>query len=213
MTQATADRKKEPAVPGHDHTTTTLATPGAVTDPVCGMTVDPATSRHRHEHDGATFHFCCAGCHDKFSADPARYLTPRQQDTAPPPSGAVYTCPMHPEIRQIGPGSCPICGMALEPLAISAEPEANPELADMKRRFWIGLVLAAPIFVLEMSGHIPGLDLHHLLASGVLNWIEFILATPVVLWAGWPFFQRGWDSLVRRSLNMFTLIAPRGSTA
>jgi P-type Cu+ transporter len=208
MTQATDCRKKETAVPGHDHHTTTLAPPDAVTDPVCGMTVDPATSPHRFEYDGATFHFCSAGCRTKFAADPDKYLKPRQSDTAPPPpAGAIYTCPMHPEIRQIGPGSCPICGMALEPVEISAEPEANPELIDMNRRLWIGLTLTVPVFALEMGGHIPGLDLHHLIAPGLLNWIEFILATPVVLWAGLPFFQRGRDSLVRRSLNMFTLIA------
>lgn len=192
---------------GHDHDTTMLASPATATDPVCGMTVDPATSRHRFQHDGVTFHFCCAGCRGKFAADPDKYLSPKQQAEAPPPPGAIYTCPMHPEIRQVGPGSCPICGMALEPLAITAEPEANPELADMNRRFWIGLVLTVPVVALEMGGHIPGLDLHHLLAPGLLNWVQFVLATPVVLWAGWPFFQRGWDSLIRRSLNMFTLIA------
>jgi P-type Cu+ transporter len=200
-------------VPGHDHDTTILANPATVTDPVCGMTVDPATSRHRFEHDGVTFHFCCAGCRDKFSADPGKYLKPKQPDAAPPPSAAIYTCPMHPEIRQVGPGSCPICGMALEPLAISAEQETNPELVDMNRRFWIGLALTVPVVALEMSGHIPGLDLHHLFAPGLLNWIQLVLATPVVLWAGWPFFQRGWDSLVRRSLNMFTLIALGTGTA
>jgi Cu+-exporting ATPase len=174
------------------------------TDPVCGMTVDTATSPHECEHGGATFHFCCAGCREKFAADPGRYLTTRDETASP---GAAYTCPMHPEIRQIGPGSCPICGMALEPLTVTAEPEANPELADMNRRFWIGLALTVPLVALEMGGHFPRLDLHHLIAPGLANWVQFILATPVVLWAGWSFFRRGWDSLLRRSLNMFTLIA------
>jgi P-type Cu+ transporter len=169
------------------------------------MTVDPTTSRHRFEHDGAAFHFCCAGCRTKFAADPDRYLAPRTPDSAP--AGAIFTCPMHPEIRQFGAGSCPICGMALEPLAITAEPEANPELADMRLRFWIGLVLTAPVFAMEMGGHLPWLGLHHLIAPRLANWMELTLATPVVLWAGGPFFERGWDSLVRRHLNMFTLIA------
>jgi Cu+-exporting ATPase len=188
----------------HDHHEAPVADRGTTIDPVCGMTVDPATARHRFEHGGATFHFCCAGCRGKFVADPDRYMAPRE-DTVPP--GAVYTCPMHPEVRQVGPGSCPICGMALEPLTITAEPATNPELTDMSRRFWIGLALTVPVFALEMGGHLPGIDLHHLIAPGLANWLQLILATPVVLWAGWPFFRRGWDSLVRRSLNMFTLIA------
>lgn len=189
----------------HNRHPASVADREMATDPVCGMKVDPATSPHRFEHGGVTFHFCCAGCRGKFAADPDRYLAPNQEKAATP--GAVYTCPMHPEIRQIGPGSCPICGMALEPVTITAEPEANPELADMSRRFWIGLALTVPVVALEMGGHVPGLDLHHLIAPGLVNWLQFILATPVVLWAGWPFFRRGWDSLVRRSLNMFTLIA------
>jgi P-type Cu+ transporter len=192
---------------GHDHDTTMVADAPKATDPVCGMKVDPATSRHRFDHAGTTFHFCGAGCRTKFAADPDKYLKPKQQAEAPPPAGAIYTCPMHPEIRQVGPGSCPICGMALEPLTISAEPEANPELVDMNRRFWIGLALTVPVVALEMGGHIPALGLHHLIAPRLLNWVQFVLATPVVLWAGLPFFQRGWDSLVRRNLNMFTLIA------
>ena len=177
----------------------------AVKDPVCGMTVDPATARHRFDHGGAVFHFCSAGCRTKFVADPNKYLTPKEPEAAP--SGAVYTCPMHPQIRQIGPGSCPICGMALEPVAITAEAEPNPELADMQRRFWISVVLTVPVFVLEMGGHVPWLGLHRFIEPGVANWVELVLATPVVLWGGAPFFQRGWNSLVRRSLNMFTLIA------
>jgi Cu+-exporting ATPase len=178
-----------------------------VADPVCGMTVDPATSTHRFDHDSRTFHFCSAGCRQKFTADPARYLTTSAEPEAPPAKGTIYTCPMHPEIRQEGPGSCPICGMALEPVTVSAEAPVNHELADMSRRFWIGLVLALPVIVLEMGGHIPWLGLHRIVPPQASIWIQFVLSTPVVLWAGAPFFQRGWASVVNRSLNMFTLIS------
>ena len=178
----------------------------AVKDPVCGMTVDLATSKHRLEQDGTTYHFCSAGCRTKFEADPAKYLAPKAAP-APAKPGASYTCPMHPQIRQEGPGSCPICGMALEPVAITTEAPPNHELTDMTRRFWIGLVLTLPIFILEMGGHIPALGLDRLVPTKASVWIQFVLATPVVLWAGWPFFQRGWASLVSRNLNMFTLIA------
>jgi Cu+-exporting ATPase len=174
-------------------------------DPVCGMAVDPAKSPHQHEHAGATYHFCSAGCRTKFIADPDKYLKP-----PPPPSGAsdaIYTCPMHPEIRQIGPGSCPICGMALEPVAPSAEMAPNPELADMTRRFWIGGALTLPIVVLEMGGHIPALGLRDLVPHALSAWLQFAFAIPVVLWAGFPFFARGWASLHGFHLNMFTLIA------
>jgi Cu+-exporting ATPase len=177
------------------------------TDPVCGMKVDPATSKHRFEHAGATFHFCSAGCRTKFAAAPESYLKPKEAVPAPAQAGAIYTCPMHPEIRQQGPGSCPICGMALEPLEVSAETAPNHELVDMTRRFWVGLALTTPVVVLEMGGHIPGIGLHDLVSPAISTWIQFALATPVVLWAGWPFFQRGWASLVSRHLNMFTLIA------
>ena len=178
----------------------------AVKDPVCGMTVDPATSKHRFDHAGTTYHFCSAGCRTKFEADPAGYLGPKKA-AAPAKPGAVYTCPMHPEIRQIGPGSCPKCGMALEPVEITAEALPNHELTDMTRRFRIGLVLALPVFILEMGGHIPSLGLDRLVPMQTSVWIQFVLSTPVVLWAGWPFFERGWASLVSRHLNMFTLIA------
>ncbi len=182
------------------------AEPGSkVIDPVCGMTVDPLTTPHHAEHGGHDFHFCSAGCRTKFQADPVRYLEPTAAAHPPANPGAIYTCPMHPEIRQVGPGSCPICGMALEPETVMADSGPNPELADMSRRFWIGLVLAVPVFVLEMGGHLPGLM--GLVSSHTSHWIQFALATPVVLWAGWPFFQRGWTSLVTRHLNMFTLIA------
>ncbi|MDT8355981.1 MULTISPECIES: heavy metal translocating P-type ATPase [Acetobacterales] len=192
----------------HHHAHGAAADAGLVTDPVCGMKVDPTTSKHRLEHAGTTFHFCSAGCRTKFEADPGRYLEPKKAAPAPVPrKGAIYTCPMHPEIRQEGPGSCPICGMALEPLEITAEAEPSHELTDMTRRFWIGLALTLPVVILEMGGHIPGLGLHHLVPPRTSVWIQFLLATPVVLWAGWPFFVRGWQSVVNRSLNMFSLIA------
>jgi len=187
-------------------------------DPVCGMTVDPATSKHSVDHEGRTFWFCCARCREKFIADPAGILTraaarlSAETDSAvrpspPAPAGSIYTCPMHPEVRQEGPGSCPICGMALEPLTLTAEAPPNDELIDMTRRFWIGLALTAPVFVLEMGAHIPWLGLHHIVPAGVSAWIQFALATPVVIWAGLPFYQRAWASVVNKSLNMFSLIA------
>lgn len=176
-----------------------------VLDPVCGMTVDPATSKHRFEHHGETFHFCSAGCRTKFAADPAKYLAGKKASEPEAPAGTIYTCPMHPEIRQVGPGSCPICGMALEPEVASLETGPNPELADMTRRFWISGALALPAVVLEMGGHLAGP--HNWIDQTLSNWIQLVFATPVVLWAGWPFFVRGWQSLVTRNLNMFTLIA------
>ncbi|GMP05339.1 heavy metal translocating P-type ATPase [Bradyrhizobium sp. TM239] len=174
-------------------------------DPVCGMTVDPTTSKHRFEYHGETFHFCSAGCRTKFAADPAKYLAKDKAPEPAMPAGTIYTCPMHPEIRQVGPGSCPICGMALEPEVASLETGPNPELADMTRRFWIGGALALPAVVLEMGGHLAGP--HNWIDQTLSNWIQLAFATPVVLWAGWPFFVRGWQSLLTRNLNMFTLIA------
>ena len=174
-----------------------------VIDPVCGMTVDPHTAKHRADYQGHTYCFCSAGCRTKFAADPQKYLGARQAETVP--EGTIYTCPMHPQIRQVGPGSCPICGMALEPEIAGTEVGPNPELVDMTRRFWIGLVLSLPVVALEMGGHLT--NLHMLLGKNLSNWIQFVLATPVVLWAGWPFFVRGWQSLLTRNLNMFTLIA------
>jgi P-type Cu+ transporter len=173
-------------------------------DPVCGMSVEAATSRHRFDYRGETYHFCSAGCRTRFSAQPEQYLGKNKPDSSVQ-EGAIYTCPMHPQIRQVGPGSCPICGMALEPEIASLETPPNPELADMTRRFWIGLVLALPPFVLEMGGHLAGG--HGWIDQTMSNWIQLGFATPVVLWAGWPFFVRGWRSLVTRNLNMFTLIA------
>ena len=195
---------------GSGHREATPAATGQntlVKDPVCGMTVDPATSKHRFDHGGTTYHFCSAGCRAKFAAGPDAYLKSKAATPKPAPAGAIYTCPMHPQIRQVGPGSCPICGMALEPVEVSAEAQPNHELADMSRRFWVGLVLTLPVFILEMGSHIPGLGLHDLVPPATSTWVQFALATPVVLWAGWPFFQRGWASVRSGHLNMFTLIA------
>ena len=175
-----------------------------VRDPVCGMSVDPAKSPHRFDHRGETYHFCSAGCRTKFAADPQTYLGLTKPKAAVP-EGTIYTCPMHPQIRQVGPGSCPICGMALEPEVASLDAPPNPELADMTRRFWVGLVLALPAVVLEMGGHLIGG--HGWVDQTLSNWIQLAFATPVVVWAGWPFFVRGWQSLLTRHLNMFTLIA------
>ncbi len=167
------------------------------------MTVDPHTAKHRADHRGHTYYFCSAGCRTKFVNDPQKYLGERQPE--PVVEGAIYTCPMHPQIRQVGPGSCPICGMALEPELAGSETGPNPELVDMTRRFWIGLALTVPVFVLEMGAHIAGA--HNWVDPTLSNYVQFAFATPVVLWAGWPFFVRGWQSLVTRNLNMFTLIA------
>jgi Cu+-exporting ATPase len=196
------------AAHGHDHGShgaAPAADDGRVLDPVCGMRVDPHTAKHRAEHEGRPYYFCSAGCRTKFEADPGKYLN--KADAPPPapvPEGTVYTCPMHPEIRQVGPGSCPICGMALEPDLVTLDSGPNPELADMTRRFWIALALTLPVFVLEMGGHVFGL---HLLDMRTSAYVQLALATPVVVWAGWPFFERGWQSLQTRNLNMFTLIA------
>ena len=176
-----------------------------VKDPVCGMDVDPRTAKHSAEVGGSTYYFCCNGCKTKFVADPASYIAKQPKPPAPAPEGAIYTCPMHPQIRQIGPGSCPICGMALEPEMASADSGPNPELADMTRRFWIALALSLPVVILEMGGHL--FNLHMLIGQQTSNWVQLIFATPVVLWAGYPFFERGAKSLVTRNLNMFTLIS------
>ena len=167
------------------------------------MKVDPHAAKHKAAHAGTTYYFCSAKCREKFEADPVRYVTPGKRP--PAPAGTTYTCPMHPQIRQAGPGSCPICGMALEPEQASLAEGPSQELIDMRRRFWIGTALSVPVAALEMGGHVLGLD--HLVDQQTSNWVQFVLATPVVLWGGWPFFVRGWKSLVTRSLNMFTLIA------
>ena len=180
---------------------------GTAVDPVCGMKVDPATARHKAEHGSQTYYFCSERCRTKFEAEPSKYVHGKAQKGAPAnvAEGTIYTCPMHPQIRQVGPGSCPICGMALEPEVATAETGPNPELADMTRRFWVGLALSVPVVILEMGGHLIGG--HGWIDQTLSNWIQLILTTPVVLWAGWPFFVRGWQSVVTRNLNMFTLIA------
>jgi P-type Cu+ transporter len=254
-----------------------------VKDPVCGMTVNPATAKAQFQHAGSTYYFCCTGCAQKFQAAPEQYLEPKvaglvtlggapaikpsqpladisqvshnggeaghstsalEEDRSTkaesePPSSATayfcpmcpevrktkpgpcptcgmalepesplvkteYTCPMHPEIVRSGPGNCPICGMALEPRTVSAAEEENPELRDMTRRLWVSLVLTVPLLAVAMADMLP---VQRALPNGWRPWIELILATPVVLWAGWPFFERGWASIVNRSTNMFTLIA------
>ena len=172
-------------------------------DPVCSMTVDPHTAKHRADYHGHPYYFCSAGCRTKFVNGPQKYLDAREPE--PVAEDSVYTCPMHPQIRQVGPGSCPICGMALEPELAGSDIGPNPELIDMSRRFWIGIALTVPIFVLEMGSHIAGA--HSWVDPTLSNYVQFAFATPVVLWAGWPFFVRGWQSLVTRNLNMFTLIA------
>jgi P-type Cu+ transporter len=176
------------------------------TDPVCGMAVDPQETPHHADHAGHAYHFCSAGCRSKFVSDPDGYLDKEQQPAPAAPEDTIWTCPMHPEIRQDHPGACPICGMALEPATVTADSGPSPELADMSRRFWIGLALALPVLLLEMGGHLfPGL--HHIVPMVLSIRIQMALATPVVLWAGWPFFVRGWASVRTRNLNMFTLIA------
>ena len=172
--------------------------PAGEKDPVCGMTVDPSQSAGSVTHQGQTYHFCSKGCVAKFESDPAKYLRPdaRLEEMGAPASGVEYTCPMHPEVRQIGPGSCPKCGMALEPVSVdlAVSEEENAEYVDMRRRFWLSLPPTAMLLALMYAGH------HW-------PWVELILSTPVVVWAGWPLFERGWASVVHRSLNMFTLIA------
>jgi Cu+-exporting ATPase len=213
-------------------------------DPVCGMTVDPATSQHNFEHAGETFHFCCTGCRAKFAADPDGYLEGTVKPPQAVPEGVPYTCPMHPDVVTDGPagcpdcgmalepmtvqlpatrthytcamhldvvkgkpGDCPHCGMALEPTTVSVEEPPNPELVDMSRRFWVSLVLSMPLVLVAMSDLVPGQPLQKALPHTILNWMQFALATPVVLWGGWPFFVRGWKSVATMKLNMFTLIA------
>jgi len=197
----------------HDHEHQSITnTSQSVTDPVCGMQVDPTTALTL-DYEGTPYHFCSERCRDRFEHDPASFLTPPQgSDDAASRNQDVYeevaewTCPMHPEIRRPGPGPCPICGMALEPVTVTADTGPSPELADMTRRFWVATALTIPIVILEMGRHfIP--FLHDLISALTSVWLQLILATPVVLWAGWPFFVRGWASIRTRNLNMFTLIA------
>src|SRR5690606_7892789 len=185
---------------GHDHPAqdgTGSQNGSRTTDPVCGMTVDPDTAGHSTVHGGRQYYFCSSGCKAKFETDPARYLAEDgkaddgEEVASQAPPGTIWTCPMHPEIRRDRPGSCPICGMALEPLVATADSGPSPELADMTRRFWIGLALTLPVFVLEMGSHlVPAL--HHLVPMRISIWVQLVLATPVVLWCGWPVFGRAW---------------------
>ncbi len=186
----------------------TTASPADVLDPVCGMTISPADAAGTMDYGGQTYYFCATSCLEQFRADPARFVGGAGRDERPSAGDpdAEYTCPMHPEIRQLGPGSCPICGMALEPVTISLAEQPNEELEDMTRRFWWSAVLTAPLLAIMVAEMLPGQPLHRLLPMSALNWFELAVATPVVLWAGWPFFQRAWASLVSRHLNMFTLI-------
>ena len=223
------------------HAPAPAGAPSATRDPVCGMTVDPAKTPHKAAHNGETIYFCSAGCVKKFQANPEKYLAghvephdhaahaaggglvqiaplgaaskAKPAQSAGAKSTAIYTCPMHPEIRQIGPGSCPKCGMALEPLDVLDQPEDNSELQDMTRRFWVCLALTAPLFVLAMGSMIPGNPFAHWLTGQQLGWLQFALATPVVLWGGWPFFARAWASILTRQWNMFTLIGLGVGTA
>src|SRR5688572_14497417 len=201
--------------------------PDRAVDPVCGMTVDPARAAGHTEYKGKTYYFCATSCLRKFTADPERYLAPKPAPTlmqigkpgahvhvalaaAPPPAaapGTLYTCPMHPEIVQDHPGACPKCGMALEPMTPSLDEGPNPELVDMARRFRFAAILGAPVFLLAMADMVVGSGLGGRVDVRWVNWLGLALATPVVWWAGWPFFQRGWASIVNRSPNMFTLIA------
>jgi Cu+-exporting ATPase len=170
------------------------------------MTVDPASAPATLVHEGQSYFFCCPSCLKKFQADPEKYLGGAVREAMPAPADALYTCPMHAEIKQDHPGSCPLCGMALEPFTATLEEGPNPELADMSRRLWISVTLTVPVLLLAMADMLPGHPLRFL-NMHVANWVQLILTTPVVLWCGWPFFERAWVSLVRRSANMFTLIA------
>ncbi len=185
-----------------------LVTTGLVKDPVCGMSVDPHATAHHAEHDGQSYHFCSAGCRTKFVAEPELYLKPPAEaaaaSVAAVPADAIWTCPMHPEIRRNGPGNCPICGMALEPEQPSLDDAPNPELIDFTRRLTVATVLSIPLLVFSMGADIFGLKL---LPAAVSPWVQLVLAAPIVLWAGWTFFTRGWTSIITWRLNMFTLIA------
>ncbi len=207
-----------------DAATPSGAAPLQEADPVCGMKVDPAKAAGDAEYLGKRYFFCSKSCVTKFKAHPASYVhadhgdcahcaptatLPRQQgrESNQADADAIYTCPMHPEIQQVGPGPCPKCGMALEPLVATGNEGPNLELVDMTQRFWIGLVLTLPVFVLAMSEHVPGFELRRWIEASTSGWIQFLLSMPVVGWAAWPFFVRGWQSLLSRNLNMYTLIA------
>lgn len=203
MDAATSDNSKHSCC-DNEHP----AGPSSVQDPVCGMSVDTTADKPSHTHKGQEFHFCSQKCHDKFVADPEFYISgAHKEEAANLPSGTLYTCPMHPEIVQEGPGTCPICGMALEPMGVPTEDEGpNPELIDFRRRFWIGTVLTVPLLVLTMGPFVGFGMVREILGERITLWVELALGTPVIVWAGWPFFVRGWQSVVSRNLNMFTLI-------
>ncbi|PBB20946.1 heavy metal translocating P-type ATPase [Mesorhizobium sp. WSM4313] len=176
------------------------------TDPVCGMSVDRASAKHFVRHEGQGFYFCSAGCKGKFEAEPAKYLAGRPEPQ-PMPKGTQYTCPMHPEIIRDKPGSCPICGMALEPMGVpTGEEGPNPELVDFTRRFWVSAVLSVPLLIIAMAPML-GFSFETLIDGRTKTWVELALASPVVLWAAFPFFHRGWESILNRSPNMWTLIS------
>ncbi len=237
-----------PATPPPSCCSTPSAPPaaGSVVDPVCGMTINPATAAGKHDYKGTTYYFCNPGCLAKFKADPEKYLAPAVATAPDPPAppGTIYTCPMdpevrqdhpgacpkcgmalepdlstmpamrveytcpmHPEIVQDGPGACPICGMALEPRTVTLDEAPNVELVDMTRRMWIAAALTVPVFVLAMGDMVFGMGLGGRIDPRISNWVGLVCATPVVLWAGWPFFVRGWASIQNRHANMFTLIA------
>ena len=195
-------------------------------DPVCGMSVDPATAKWTAEHEGKPYYFCSEGCRTKFVADPTTYLDPDRfalklpsaghhdhaghghgasPATPAAPRGTKYTCPMHPQIIRDAPGDCPICGMALEPVGVPAEAGPNPELVDFTRRFWVSVALSVPLLVIAMAPMV-GLPVRNWIGEPVAGWLELVLASPVVLWAAQPFFRRFWNSLRNRSPNMWTLI-------
>lgn len=188
----------------HQHANAQAPTPNDTLDPVCGMIVQ-ASSAHQHVHEGERYYFCSSRCKGKFVVEPGKYIaTGSKEPQEARKAGTIYTCPMHPQIRQPAPGNCPICGMALEPETATLDSGPSPELVDMTRRFWGGLILSVPLLALEMVPHIFNV---HLVNPQLSNWVQLAIATPVVLWAGWPFFERGYSSVVTRRLNMFTLIA------
>ena len=190
----------------HDTAEMTESAAHMATDPVCGMKVDIGARGPSFEHRGETYWFCSQGCHTKFAADPERYLT-KKGEAKPLPQGTLYTCPMHPEIVKEGPGHCPICGMALEPMGVPPEITDNPELIDFTRRLTIAVPLSLALLALDMGSHVFGIDLLPFLSASAKQWLQLLIAIPAVLYCGWPFFVRGWDSLRSGRLNMFTLIA------